>query len=68
MEEPCRGCERRALDWGGCRCQAFAIAGRARTTDPACSLSPLHGSLEELAAKEAAAEPPESVYRRIGLA
>jgi pyrroloquinoline quinone biosynthesis protein E len=35
MAEPCRSCERRTLDFGGCRCQAFAIAGRAEATDPA---------------------------------
>jgi pyrroloquinoline quinone biosynthesis protein E len=39
MEEPCRSCERRALDFGGCRCQAFLLAGAARSTDPVCSLS-----------------------------
>lgn len=42
MEEPCRSCERRAEDFGGCRCQAFLIAGDANATDPACSLSPQH--------------------------
>ena len=40
MAEPCRGCERRTLDHGGCRCQAFLLAGRAEATDPACSLPP----------------------------
>ncbi len=42
MPEPCRSCERRELDWGGCRCQAFLLAGDAGVTDPACSLSPDH--------------------------
>ena len=42
MKEPCRSCERREIDFGGCRCQAFAIAGDAAATDPACHLSPLH--------------------------
>lgn len=42
MREPCRSCERRELDWGGCRCQAFLVAGDAAATDPACSLSPHH--------------------------
>ena len=42
MPEPCRTCERRELDWGGCRCQAFLLAGDAGVTDPACSLSPNH--------------------------
>ncbi len=42
MEEPCRGCPERGRDFGGCRCQAFALTGRASATDPACALSPLH--------------------------
>lgn len=42
MPEPCRSCERRELDWGGCRCQAFLLAGDAGATDPACALSPHH--------------------------
>jgi pyrroloquinoline quinone biosynthesis protein E len=42
MPEPCRSCDRRALDFGGCRCQAFALTGDAAATDPACSLSPQH--------------------------
>ena len=46
MAEPCRSCERREIDWGGCRCQAFLLAGDARKTDPACSLSPDHGVVD----------------------
>jgi pyrroloquinoline quinone biosynthesis protein E len=42
MPEPCRSCERREIDWGGCRCQAFLLAGDAGLTDPVCSLSPNH--------------------------
>ena len=42
MKEPCRSCERRAIDFGGCRCQAFALTGDAANTDPACPLSPEH--------------------------
>ena len=34
MIEPCRSCERREIDWGGCRCQAFAIAGDAARRRP----------------------------------
>jgi pyrroloquinoline quinone biosynthesis protein E len=40
MPEPCRSCDRRAVDFGGCRCQAFALTGDASATDPACHLSP----------------------------
>ena len=44
MREPCRSCELREVDWGGCRCQAFAFAGDAAATDPACDKSPLHAN------------------------
>jgi PqqA peptide cyclase len=50
MQEPCRSCERRELDFGGCRCQAFLIAGDARAADPVCHLSPHHALVEQLAA------------------
>lgn len=39
MPEPCRSCDRKAIDFGGCRCQAFALTGDAGATDPACHLS-----------------------------
>lgn len=42
MPEPCRSCERRTEDFGGCRCQAFLLSGDANATDPACSLAPEH--------------------------
>ena len=46
MPEPCRSCERRAEDFGGCRCQAFLLTGDDRATDPACSLAPAHHLVE----------------------
>jgi len=42
MPDPCRSCERRSEDFGGCRCQAFLLAGDSMATDPACSLAPAH--------------------------
>jgi PqqA peptide cyclase len=42
MPDPCRSCERRTLDFGGCRCQAFQLTGDAARTDPVCHLSPDH--------------------------
>ena len=42
MPDPCRGCERREQDFGGCRCQAFQLTGDAARTDPVCHLSPDH--------------------------
>jgi pyrroloquinoline quinone biosynthesis protein E len=43
MPEPCRSCDRREVDFGGCRCQAFLLTGDAARTDPVCHLSPDHG-------------------------
>jgi pyrroloquinoline quinone biosynthesis protein E len=47
MPAPCQGCARAEVDWGGCRCQAFALTGDAAATDPACALSPDHHLLGE---------------------
>ncbi len=44
MPEPCRSCDRRKEDFGGCRCQAFSLTGDASATDPVCELAPLHQS------------------------
>jgi PqqA peptide cyclase len=65
MAEPCRSCDRREIDWGGCRCQAFALTGDAGRTDPACALSPDHGIMAEAVAARGTM-PTEFVYRRIG--
>lgn len=42
MPEPCRSCDRREIDFGGCRCQAFLLTGDLSATDPVCHLSPDH--------------------------
>ena len=47
MPEPCRSCDRRKDDFGGCRCQAMLLLGDAAATDPACHLSPDHHVMEE---------------------
>jgi PqqA peptide cyclase len=66
MKEPCRSCPRKEIDFGGCRCQAFALTGDARNTDPACSLSPLHEEWAKVAEQESHAKAPDFVYRRVG--
>jgi pyrroloquinoline quinone biosynthesis protein E len=63
MPEPCRSCERREIDWGGCRCQAFALTGEAARTDPACALSPDHDLLVT-ARGDADAAAPDFIYRQ----
>ncbi len=65
MPDPCRSCDRREIDWGGCRCQAFVLTGDAGRTDPACALAPDH-ALMAAAAREAEAPAPAFVWRRIG--
>ncbi|MFF7752946.1 pyrroloquinoline quinone biosynthesis protein PqqE [Streptomyces sp. NPDC007971] len=49
MPDPCRSCSRRDEDFGGCRCQAYALTGDATRTDPACRLSPDHDLIRSLA-------------------
>jgi len=64
MQEPCRSCDRKSADFGGCRCQAMAIAGDPMATDPACHKSPLKDQMVEMAnAASASDEPLEYIYR-----
>jgi PqqA peptide cyclase len=65
MAEPCRSCARRSIDFGGCRCQAFHLAGDAAATDPACALAPAHG-LVRAARASAAAAASSLVLRHAG--
>ncbi|MEU4995828.1 pyrroloquinoline quinone biosynthesis protein PqqE [Streptomyces sp. NPDC021622] len=48
MRDPCRSCELRTVDFGGCRCQAYALTGDAARTDPACHRSPDHAAVRAL--------------------
>ncbi len=45
MKEPCRSCDEKEKDFGGCRCQAFMMTGDAANTDPVCDKSPKHQEL-----------------------
>ena len=47
MPEPCRSCDRREIDFGGCRCQAFLLTGDVAATDPVCHLAPAHGVVQQ---------------------
>jgi PqqA peptide cyclase len=63
MPEPCRSCDRRTEDFGGCRCQAFLLTGDAAATDPVCSLAPSHSLVESAvweANASAAVRQPET--------
>ena len=63
MKEPCRSCPRKATDFGGCRCQAFALTGDAANADPVCTLAPHRGIID--AALTEAEGPLEYTYRSI---
>jgi pyrroloquinoline quinone biosynthesis protein E len=66
MPEPCRSCDRRAIDFGGCRCQAYHLTGNAAATDPACRLAPDHGIVEAARAAADAPVPPVPLRYRAG--
>lgn len=65
MPEPCRSCDRRSIDFGGCRCQAFLMTGNASATDPVCALAPEHSHIERVLERVNAtpAERPAWIYR-----
>jgi PqqA peptide cyclase len=66
MSEPCRSCDRREQDFGGCRCQALLLAGDAAATDPVCSLAPAHALVTAVTDRVNADAPtaaPAWIYR-----
>lgn len=63
MADPCQSCDRRDIDFGGCRCQALALAGDATATDPVCSRSPMRSRVDALLAEAEAETAPDLVYR-----
>ncbi len=70
MQEPCRSCARKEIDWGGGRCQALALAGDAAATDPVCILSPKHELVSAIAQAEgeqpvAEGQQIDYIYRRM---
>lgn len=73
MPEPCRSCERRTEDFGGCRCQAFLLTQDANATDPTCTKAPtrqlvdatlLAANLEPVIAQPATAESFSKLQER----
>jgi len=65
MREPCRTCPRKTVDFGGCRCQAFALTGDATNPDPVCTLTPLRTIIDQ--AVEETTGPPVYRYRDISV-
>lgn len=65
MREPCRSCEFREIDYGGCRCQAMALTGDARVADPVCVKSPHHRLITELVHDSSGRPGPAFQYRKL---
>lgn len=59
----CQSCDRRDVDFGGCRCQAMAILGDASAPDPVCRKSPGHAVLDSLLAEETGQHGAD-IYRK----
>jgi pyrroloquinoline quinone biosynthesis protein E len=64
MQEPCASCALKNIDFGGCRCQALALAGDEAAADPVCHLSPRHAEILAMAEAESVAATRDFVYRR----
>ena len=65
MPEPCRSCDRRTQDFGGCRCQAMLLTGDAAATDPVCTLAPRRDLVEKVIGQieSMSRDEPGWVYR-----
>ncbi len=63
MQPPCRTCDERHKDFGGCHCQAFLITGDATQADPVCSKSPHHDQVVQLVKKAPAQRHIPIVFR-----
>jgi PqqA peptide cyclase len=64
MKEPCRSCPRKHVDFGGCRCQAFALTGDATRTDPVCTLTSDRAIIDSML--DGAPPPVVYAYREMG--
>ena len=63
MKEPCRSCPEKDIDLGGCRCQAYMLAGDAAAADPVCDKSPQHSVVEN--AVELAQRPVSDIQSEL---
>ena len=63
MQEPCRSCDERHKDFGGCRCQAWLLTGNAAATDPVCDKSPHHGKVLDIVEKARHRKEAHIVFR-----
>lgn len=64
MQEPCRSCDEKTKDFGGCRCQAFQFTGDARNADPVCAKSPQRHLVDAVLERSAAAPSEQALVFR----
>ena len=62
LPSPCRDCDEKEKDFGGCRCQAFMLTGDMHKTDPVCDKSPEHHLIQ--AAITQSEQPAENLFYR----
>jgi len=63
MPQPCKSCDEKEKDFGGCRCQAFMMTGDMHKTDPVCSKSEDHHLIQQ--AIESAIQPSKPIIKRV---
>ncbi|WP_415887564.1 pyrroloquinoline quinone biosynthesis protein PqqE [Neptuniibacter sp. QD29_5] len=65
MKEPCRSCDEKDKDFGGCHCQAYMMTGDMHNADPVCGKSPYHDKILEARqeAETVVNNPEEFIYR-----
>jgi pyrroloquinoline quinone biosynthesis protein E len=63
MSEPCRTCDEKEKDFGGCRCQAFALTNDMNAADPVCEKSPHHNIVTNTVKRAMETSSDGLVYR-----
>jgi pyrroloquinoline quinone biosynthesis protein E len=65
MPSPCKDCDEKDKDFGGCRCQAYLLTGDMYKTDPVCSKSPDHHLMKGITDKAGTAPSKALQYRKV---
>ena len=65
MQSPCKGCNEKSKDFGGCRCQAYMLTGDMYKTDPVCSKSPDHHMMKSITDKAGSKASTALKYRYV---
>jgi pyrroloquinoline quinone biosynthesis protein E len=59
MKAPCKSCEEKVIDAGGCRCQAYLMTGDPANADPVCDKSPMHEKVINVVRAAASKRDPD---------